>query len=68
MAKNVAKLNGKEIPYKDIIKIQMCFVSDTTFYEVTYRQTEPMYAEIKVLLPEDKGYALEKKVRKCCSK
>lgn len=41
---------------------------DEIMYEVTYRLFEPIYHEVKVLMSKDKGYALEKKVRKSCLK
>lgn len=60
------KLNGKDIPCKDVLKIKMKMVTDEIFYEFTYRETEPSYHETKVLVPRDKAAKLEKAVRKAC--
>jgi hypothetical protein len=65
MAKSV-KINGKEIACDDVLQIQMVCVSDELMYEVKYRVAEPTYHELRVLMDKDKGYALEKKVRKAC--
>lgn len=68
MAKGEVKINGQVIPCKDVIQVKMVYVSDEFMYEVTYRLFEPIYHEVKVLMSKDKGYALEKKVRKSCLK
>ena len=68
MAKNEVKINGQVIPCKDVLQIQMVVVSDEIQYEVKYRLFEPTYHEVSVLMDKDKGYALEKKVRKTCLK
>lgn len=39
-------------------------VSDKLFSEFTYRDFTPCYHEVKVLVPKEKAYALEMKVRK----
>lgn len=68
MAKGEVKINGQVIPCKDVLQVKMAYVSDEIMYEVTYRLFEPIYHEVKVLMSKDKGYALEKKVRKSCLK
>ena len=68
MAKDTVKLDGRDIPCKDVLKIQMRMVSDEIFYEVTYRKFEPMYHQVCTLLSKDKAHKLEQKVRKYCSK
>ena len=62
------KLDGREVPLGDILEMKMAFVSDQKFTEVRYRISEPCYAEKGTLLPYDKGYELEKKVRKYMNK
>ena len=64
MKGKTAKLNGRDIPYGDILQIQLKFVSDEILYEVTYRSSEPSYHETAVLLPRKEGYELEKRVRR----
>jgi hypothetical protein len=59
-----AKLDGREVPLGDILEMKTAFVSDGKFTEVRYRVFEPCYAEIHTLLPFEKGYALEKRVRR----
>ena len=68
MAEKTIKINGKDIPCKDVIEIKMVMVSDTIMYDVTYNDFDPCYHRMSVLLPKDKGYALEKKVRKTMNK
>lgn len=68
MANNVVKLNGKEIPCNDVLKIEMKMVSDEIVYEITYRELEPMYHEVHILMDKDKAHKIEQKVRKCCAK
>jgi hypothetical protein len=60
------RLNGRDIPCKDVLSIHPVIVSDGYFSEFTYRLFEPAYHEVKVLVPRDKAYALEKTVRKAC--
>lgn len=60
------RLNGRDIPCKDVLSIRPVIVSDGYFSEFTYRLFEPTYHEVKVLVPRDKAYVLEKKVRKNC--
>lgn len=62
------KLNGKNIPCEDVLKIEMKYVVDTIMYEITYRESEPCYHETKILMDKDKAHAVEKKVRKYCAK
>lgn len=57
-------LNGKNVPCKDVLKISLVMVSDKLFSEFTYRDFTPCYHEVKVLVPREKAYALEMKVRK----
>ena len=61
-----AKLDGKNIPYEDILQMQMRFVSDEKVMEIRYREFDP-YHETVTLLPYEKGYELEKKIRKACN-
>lgn len=68
MKGKTAKLNGTNVPYGDILQIQMKFVSDEILYEVTYRSYEPSYHETAVLLPRKEGYELEKKVRRAMNR
>lgn len=58
------KLDGKDIPCKDIIKIKPVMVSDELFSEFTYRLFDPCYNEMKTLVPREKAYQLELAVRK----
>lgn len=58
------KLDGKDIPCKDIIKIKPAMVSDELFSEFTYRLFDPCYHEMKTLVPREKAYQLELTVRK----
>lgn len=67
MAKSV-KINGAEVACTDVLQIRLVQVVSKFMYEIKYRVTEPMYHEVVVLMDEEKGYALEKKVRKCCCK
>ena len=62
------KINGREVPVKDVVEVKMVMVSDTINYEVTYEVLEPMYQRLHVLLPQDKGYKLEKAVRRAMNK
>ena len=68
MAKNEVKINGQVIPCEDVLQIKMVVVSDEIQCEVKYRLFEPCYHEVSVLMDKDKGYVLEKKVRKACLK
>ena len=63
-----AKLDGKNIPYEDILQMQMRFVSDEKVMEIRYREFDPVYHETVTLLPYEKGYELEKKIRKACNR
>lgn len=67
MSKTV-KINKVEIPVEDVLRIQTVCVSDELQTEVTYRLFEPTYHEVSVLLPKDKGYQIELKVRKAMNK
>lgn len=62
------KLDGKEIPCKDVIRIQPVFVSDTRYCEITYDDFEPCYHRVVTLVAPNKGYEIEKKVRKAMNK
>ena len=57
-------LNGKAVPCKDVLQITPVMVSDKLFSEFTYHAFEPVYHEMKVLVPRKKAYALELKVRR----
>ena len=67
MSKTV-KINKVEVPVEDVLKISTVCVSDELKTEVTYRLFEPIYHEVSVLLPKDKGYQVELKVRKAMNK
>lgn len=58
------RLNGKDIPCRDILSIRPVAVSDELYSEFTYRLFEPSYHEVKVPVPRDRAYALEKSIRK----
>lgn len=58
------KINNEDIPIEDIIEVRTVFVSDELFKEVRYRQHVPCYHEVLALMSNDKGYKLEKAVRK----
>lgn len=58
------KINNEDIPVEDIIEVRTVFVSDELFKEVRYRKHVPCYHEVLALMPNDKGYKLEKAVRK----
>ena len=62
------RLNGRNIPCKDVLSIRPVIDSDGYSSEFTYRLFEPAYHEVKVLVPRDKAYALEKTVRKACNR
>ena len=55
------KLDKKDVPANQIKEIKMVYVSDEFFYEVRYWFDGWTYC---TLLPKDKGYALQKAVRK----
>ena len=57
------RLNGKNIPCEDVLKIQKVKVSDQVFVEFTYRDTEPSYHEVAVLVPFEKAGEIEAAVR-----
>lgn len=67
MSKTV-KINKVDIPVEDVLRIRTVCVSDELQTEVTYRLFEPTYHELTVLLPKDKGYQVELKVRKAMNK
>ena len=67
MSKTV-KINKVEVPVEDVLQIRTVFVSDELQTEVKYRLFQPMYHEVVTLLPKDKGYQLELKVRKAMNK
>lgn len=60
-------LDGKRIPCRDVLSIELKQVSDQFYSEFTYRLFEPCYHTIKTLVPRDKAYALELTVRKANS-
>lgn len=68
MAKGEVKIGKQVVSCKDVLQVKMVCVSDEIQYEVKYRLFEPCYHEVCVLMDKDKGYALEKKVRKTCLK
>ena len=55
------KLDKRDVPANQISEIKMVYVSDAFFYEVAYWYDGWSY---RTLLPKDKGYALQKAVRK----
>lgn len=59
------KLDKKSVPVNQVLQIKMVCVSDEIFYEVEYWYEGWRYA---TLLPRDKGYELEKTVRKAMAK
>ncbi len=67
MSKTV-KINKVEVPVEDVLRIRTVCVSDELQTEVTYRLFEPTFQEVTVLLPKDKGYQVELKVRKAMNK
>ena len=62
------KLNGKSVPCKDVLSIMLVCVSDEVFSEFTYRDFEPCYHTVRVLVPRKKAYRLEVAVRKAQNK
>lgn len=64
MKEPTIKLNGKNVPCKDVVRIRLVEVSDQLFSEFTYRLFEPIYHEVVTLVPRDNAYPLELKVRK----
>ena len=60
------KINGEMVPCENVLKIELVCVSDQLFREITYRKFDPCYHEIKAIVSADKGYEIEKKVRKAC--
>ena len=67
MSKTV-KINKTTVSVEDVLRIRTVYVSDELQTEVTYRLFEPTYHEVSVLLPKDKGYQIELKVRKAMNK
>jgi len=57
------KINGEMIPCEDVLQIKLVCVNDTLYSEITYRKFEPYYHTECVLIPRDKAYEIEKKVR-----
>ena len=68
MKANEVKINKEVVPCENIISIQLVCVGDQLFREITYRKFEPCYHEIKAIVSADKGYEIEKKVRKVCQR
>ena len=68
MKANEVKINKEVVPCENIISIQLVCVGDQLFREITYRKFEPCYHEIKAIVSADKGYEIEKKVRKFCQR
>lgn len=68
MKEPTIKLDGKNIPCRDIITIRLVAVSDQLFSEFTYRLFEPAFHTVKTLVPRDKAYKLELKVRKAMNR
>lgn len=62
------KINGELVQCENVIKIELVCVGDELFREITYRRFTPCYHEVKVLVSADKGYEIEKKVRKACQR
>ncbi len=52
MKEPTIKLNGKNVPCKDLVRIRLVKVSDQLFSEFTYRLFEPVYHEVVTLVPE----------------
>lgn len=68
MKANEVKINKEVVPCENIISIQLVCVGDQLFREITYRKFDPCYHEIKAIVDKDKGYEIEKKVRKACQR
>ena len=60
------KINGEMVPCENVLKIELVCVSDQLFREITYRKFDPCYHEVKAMVSADKGYEIEKKIRKAC--
>jgi len=58
------KINGQVIPCEDIQRIELVVSGGELMREITYYQHEPVFQVVKVLVDKDKGYEIEKKVRK----
>ena len=58
------KIEGKEIPCKDVIQIQTIF-TDAMYCEITYMDSGQ---KVTVVVNRNKGYEIEKKVRKAMNK
>ena len=58
------KIDGRNIPCKDIVEIKPVSVSGTLCREITYDYYEPYYHKVKTTVPFKKGYEIELKVRK----
>ena len=56
------KLDGKNIPARNVVQIKLVVVSDELFKEFTYIDNDGW--SFKTLVPNDKGCELEKIVRK----
>lgn len=68
MSKKEVKINGEIIPCENVLEIRLVYVSDQFFREITYEKFEPVYHKVSVLVDADKGYEIEKKVRKACNR
>lgn len=68
MKEPTIKLDNKDIPCRDVLSIRLVQVSDELFSEFTYRLFEPAFHTVKTLVPRDKAYKLELKVRKAMNR
>jgi hypothetical protein len=64
MKANEVKINGVNVPCENVIKIQLVYVSDQFFREITYREFDPCYHEVRTIVGKDEGYKIELKVRR----
>lgn len=58
------KLNNKDVPCEDVLRIRLVVICGQLHSEFTYRCFEPTYHEETVLVPRDKAYPLEIAVRR----
>lgn len=58
------KINGVIVPCENVIKIQLVYVTGQLFREITYREFDPCYREVKAIVGKDEGYKIELKVRR----
>ena len=70
MAKGEVKINGVSVPCKNVVEIKLVVEGDKLMREITYNDVDShmCFKQVKVLVDKDKGYEIEKKVRKYCLK